>query len=171
MKRSTLFLALAAIAMPMTARAQSSTATINISASVQSSVTITPVTGNTAISFGTAIAPGGSASVAPSGTNGYQSTIVANTPVTVAVNDGAATPSTSITLNGPSGGTLTVALNCATAATAGAATTTALSGCTGATGVGTTVLYVGGNIASVPAAAPAGSYTGSATVKYTWTTY
>ena len=161
MKRS--LLAVAAIAaLPIVASAQ---ATVNVKATVASSVTITEI--NNTIDFGTTgLTPGAAASVPASGTTSYQSSIVANEQVNIAI------PTTTVAMSDGAGGSFNVSLSCGTAASSNAATTTAMASCAGSVPAGTTYFYVGASIASgATTSAPAGNYTGSTTLNYTWTAY
>lgn len=163
MKRSLLSLA-AIAALPIVASAQSQSATVNVKATVASSVTITAI--NNTIDFGTTgLTPGAAASVPASGTSSYQSSIVANEQVNVAI------PTTTVSMTGGTG-SFNVTLSCGTAASSNAATTTAMASCAGSVPAGTTYFYVGASIASgATTSAPAGNYTGSTTLNYTWTAY
>lgn len=164
MKRS--LLALAAIAaLPIAATAQTQSATVNVKATVASSVTITEI--NNTIDFGTTgLTPGAAASVPASGSTSYQSSVVANEQVNIAI------PSTTVAMSDGGTGSFSVTLSCGTAATSNAATTTAMASCAGSVPAGTTYFYVGASIASgATTSAPAGSYTGSTTLNYTWTKY
>lgn len=161
MKRSLLSLA-AIAALPIVASAQ---ATVNVKATVASSVTITEI--NNTIDFGaTGLTPGAAASVPASGTTSYQSSIVANEQVNIAI------PTTTVSMSDGATGSFNVTLSCGTAASSNAATTTAMAGCAGSVPAGTTYFYVGASIASgATTTAPAGNYTGSTTLNYTWTAY
>ena len=162
MKRSLLSLA-AIAALPIGASAQS--ATVNVKATVASSVVITEI--NNTIDFGTTgLTPGAAASVPASGTTSYQSSIVANEQVNISI------PTTTVAMTDGGTGSFSVTLSCGTAATSNSATTTAMASCAGSVPAGTTYFYVGASIASgATTSAPAGNYTGSTTLKYTWTAY
>jgi len=172
MKRS--LLALAAIAaLPIVASAQSATSgAININAKVASAVTITSVgAASLDLNGGTAMTPGTAYSVAPQGAaaaGAYQAKIQTNTPVTVQAT------ASSVTLTSAGGGNLPVAISCANAASQDAAATTAIADCTTGwtTGASTAYYFLGVSVtAANTTAAPAGNYTGTITLNYTWTAF
>jgi hypothetical protein len=169
MKRSILTAVIALAALPALASAQPVSASVTINATVQSSVTISSV-GAASLTFPTALTPGLAASIAAAGaaaSGAYQSQIVTNTPVSVAP------ASASVTMSDGGTGSFSVTLLCAESATADNATPTAIAGCaTYVTPVGTRYYFLGASIAAgATTSVPAGAYTGSATLNYTWSTF
>lgn len=172
MKRS--LLALAAIAaLPLVASAQSATSgAININATVASAVTITSVgAASLDLNGGSAMTPGTAYAIAPQGAaaaGAYQAKIQTNTPVQVK------STAASVNLSNGTGGTLPVAITCANAASQDAASTTPIADCTTGytTPASTVYYYLGVSVtAANTTAAPAGTYTGTVTLNYTWTAF
>ena len=172
MKRSLLSLA-AIAALPIVASAQSATSgAININATVASAVTITSV-GAAALDLngGSAMTPGTAYSIAPQGAaaaGAYQAKIQTNTPVQVKAS------ANSVNLTNGSGGTLPVAVTCANAGAQDAAATTAIADCNAGwtTGAATAFYFLGVSVtAANTTAAPAGVYSGTVTLNYTWTAF
>lgn len=170
MKRSILTAVLALAALPVLASAQgSATAAVTVNATVQSAVTVTSV-GSASLTFPTALTPGLAATISASGAaagGAYQSQIVANTPVTVAPASG------TVTMSDGGTGSFSVTLLCAESGTADSATPNAIAGCASyVTPVGTRYYFLGASIAAgATSNVPAGTYTGSATLNYTWATF
>jgi spore coat protein U-like protein len=155
------------IAAP-SARAQISAAPIGVTAKVQSAVTLS---GAVALDFGSGIVPGTPTTVTPANGGRVMASYNVNTQLSMPNN---------VTLTRAGGGTIVVTLSCAQASTSASATpvlfaTDCLTGY-GATLVGNARtdwwLYLGGAISgAATSTAPAGVYTGNATVTATYTTY
>ena len=148
--------------------AQTSTAPIGVTAKVQSAVTLS---GMVPLDFGSGIVPGTPATVAPASGGRIMASYNVNTQLSLP---------NSVTLTRAGGGSVVVTLSCAQAATGTApAPSPFATDC--ATGYGATLigsartdwwLYVGGAITgAATTTAPAGTYTGNATVTATYTTF
>jgi hypothetical protein len=156
------------IAFAPSLAAQSSTAPIGVSAKVQSAVTLS---GMVPLDFGAGIVPGTPATIAPANGGRIMASYNVNTQLSLP---------NAVTLTRAGGGTIVVSLSCAEAATGTApAPTPFTTDC--ATGYAAALvgnartdwwLYLGGAITgAATASAPAGIYTGNATVTATYTTF
>jgi spore coat protein U-like protein len=166
MKRLLPALLLALVAS--SARAQVSVAPVGVTAKVQSAVTLS---GAVTLDFGSGIVPGTPTTVTPANGGRLMASYNVNTQLSVP---------NSVTLTRAGGGSIAVTLSCAQASTSSSATPTAFAtDCL--TGYSATLvgnartdwwLYLGGSIAgAATTTAPAGVYTGNATVTASYTTY
>ena len=149
-------------------RAQTSTAPIGVTAKVQSAVTLS---GAVALDFGAGIVPGTPTTITPANGGRLMASYNVNTQLSLP---------NSVTLTRAGGGSIAVTLSCAQASTSNSAAPTPFAtDCL--TGYGATLvsnartdwwLYLGGSIAgAATSTAPAGVYSGNATVTATYTTY
>lgn len=158
---------LALVALPGALAAQSATGTVSAVAKVQSAVTFLGATSN--LNLGT-ITPGTAVNIAPGAAGSGVIGVQYNTPATITVG--------TLSLAGPGGATLPVAVSCAQASTSTSTTPTTFACGTGysttlAVNAATTwYIYLGGSIAAgATSAAPAGDYTGSVTLTATFSTF